>query len=144
VASRPQQRPSRGPARQLSPRFTGGVLDELKLYDRNLDGDESGLRCEWCGRPGQALPSHVRSPEGEVEFAEPVLCPVCQGLVGYLHPHPSQQRQPPAPAGADRHRNAHAWAAGVVSRLLTERFVGEGRPRPDWAEGPGWAWPPRR
>ena len=132
------------------------MVDSLTLYDRNVEG-EDGLRCEWCGRPGQVLPFHVRSPQGAIEFAEPVLCAVCQGLIGYLHPHRSEQPQPPAvtpgealaPSAEDRradplrrHAEAHEWAAGIVSRLLTERFVGEGRPRPAWAEGPSWTWPP--
>ncbi len=135
------------------------VLDDVTLYDRHSRTEDGQLRCEWCGRPGQALPFHVQSPEGEVEFAEPVLCTVCQGLIGYLHPHRSEQRQPPkvplarpravtaeAQAGDAQARVAevHEWAAGAVSRLLTERFRMEGRPRPDWAYGPGWDWPPAR
>lgn len=135
------------------------VTDGLMLYDRHVGDD--GLRCEWCGRPGQSLPFHVRSAEGDVEFAEPILCAVCQGLIGYLHPHRSQQPQPPAvtldeelaaretmsaeqrrTTAMQRHQETHAWAAGVVSRLLTERFLSEGRPRPEWASGRGWTWPP--
>ncbi len=112
------------------------VLDDVTLYDRHSATPDGQLRCEWCGRPGQALPFHVQSPEGEVEFAEPVLCVICQGLIGYLHPHRSERSQPPEVV------EVHEWATGVVSRLLTERFRGEGRPRPDWAYGPGWNWPP--
>ena len=102
------------------------MVDAFRLYERH-GGVGKGLRCEWCGRPGQALPFHVQSPERDVEFAEPVLCNVCQGLIGYHHPH-------------RREKETHEWAAGVVSRLLTDRFVSEGRPRPAWAEG--WTWPP--
>ena len=139
------------------------VLEGLTLYDRHSGAEDGQLRCEWCGRPGQALPFHVQSPDGEVEFAEPVLCAVCQGLLGYLHPHRSEQRQPPevpleealarrlamsaegqASAAQARVAEVHEWAAGAVSRLLTERFRMEGRPRPDWAYGPGWDWPPAR
>lgn len=141
--------------------FEGGRMPVgLTLYDRHVGDAESELRCEWCGRPGQALPFHVRSPEGQVEFAEPVLCAVCQGLIGYLHPHRSEQPQPPEVSEEElgarksmsreertesamrRHQEVHAWAAGLISQLLTERFVAEGRPRPDWAVGPGWSWPP--
>jgi hypothetical protein len=125
------------------------MLDDVTLYDRHSRNPDGQLRCEWCGRPGQALPFHVRSPEGDVEFAEPVLCPICQGLIGYLHPHHSEQRQPRAASGEAQASGArarvaevHEWAAGVVSHLLTDRFVAEGRPRPDWAYGPGWDWPP--
>lgn len=139
------------------------VMEGLTLYDRNVGSEDGQRRCEWCGRPGQALPFHVRSPEGEIEFAEPVLCAVCQGLIGYLHPHRSQQTQPPEVSPEDahsqrtamsaedvatsarrRHQEVHAWASGVVSQLLTERFVREGRPRPNWADGPGWTWPPTK
>ena len=120
------------------------MTEPVTLYDRHV-ADEAGLRCEWCGRAGQALPFHVRSPERDIEFAEPVLCAVCQGLIGYLHPHRSQQPQPSTGAPSDavgRTAEVHEWAAGIVSRLLTERYVGEGRPRPAWAEGPTWTWPP--
>ncbi len=138
--------------------------EEFVLYDRRAP--DGGFQCEWCGRPGQPLPFHVQSPNGEVEFGEPVLCAVCQGLLGYLHPHRGQQPQPPflSPEQAEeepavqqrltpeerraaahaRHQEVHEWASGVVSRLLTERFVSEGRPRPAWASGPGWIWPPPR
>ena len=137
------------------------VLEGLTLYDRHSGAEDEHLRCEWCGRPGQALPFHVQSPDGEVEFAEPALCAICQGLIGYLHPHRSEQRQPPevpleealarkramsveaqASAAQARLAEVHEWAAGAVSRLLTERFRTEGRLRPDWAYGPGWDWPP--
>lgn len=144
----------------------GGFMGQegFVLYDRRAS--DGGLRCEWCGRAGERLPFHVQSPDGEVEFAEPVLCAVCQGLLGYLHPHRSQQRQPPfhsadqaeeeraahqgltpqdrVEAATARYHEVHEWASGVVSRLLTERFVSEGRPRPEWASGPGWVWPPPR
>ena len=113
------------------------MIDALTLYDRRIDGDPDDLRCEWCGRPGQAVPLHVRSADGDIEFAEPVLCAVCQGLVGYLHPHGSERLQP-----AEAQADPHAWAADIVSRLLADRFVAEGRPRPAWAEGPTWKWPP--
>lgn len=100
------------------------MTDALQLYERQ-GGDQ--LHCDWCGRPGEALPFHVQSPTKDVEFAEPVLCRVCQGLIGYHHPHRTD-------------KETHEWAAGIVSRLLTERFVSEGRPRPAWATG--WVWPP--
>jgi len=150
-------------AESAEPRKGGHVLEGLTLYDRHSEAEDGPLRCEWCGRPGQALPFHVQSPHGEVEFAEPVLCAICQGLIGYLHPHRSEQQQPPevsleeglatkrpmsvdaqAAAAHARHSEVHEWAAGVVSRLLTERFIMEGRPRPSWAHGPGWVWPPVR
>lgn len=104
------------------------------LYDRRLGEGSTELRCEWCGRPGDALPFHVQTRDGEVEFAEPVLCAVCQGLLGYFHPHRKDVR----------HEEERERARAEVVRLLTERFVREGRPRPMWAQGPTWTWPPRR
>lgn len=153
-------------AEESKPTAMGGqvnAMERLTLYDRRVDANKNRFRCEWCGRSGQPLPFHVQSPDGDVKFAEPVLCEVCQGLLGYLHPHRTQQPQPPtvsraetesltasdaesseerlASAGA-RRSEVQGWASGVVSHLLTERFVQEGRPRPEWALGPGWEWPP--
>ena len=139
-------------------RIGDDMTNTLTLYDRHGAADDD-RRCEWCGRPGEPLPFHVQSPSGDVEFTEPVLCAVCQGLLGYLHPHdghPGEERvsakgvraartsRPPTPEEQDeRLRRAAEWSTSVVSRSLTERFVSEGRPRPAWA-GPSWVWPPQR
>lgn len=143
---------------RLPVRIGGNMSNTLTLYDRHGSaGDDR--RCEWCGRAGEPLPFHVRSPSGDVEFAEPVLCAVCQGPLGYLHPHgghpgvkeatatgdsePRTSRPPTRKEREERRRQAAEWSSSLVSRLLTERFLGEGRPRPAWA-GPAWVWPPRR
>ena len=103
----------------------------VTLYSRATS--ESGIvACEWCGRPGQQLALRVEG--GEIEFADPSLCEVCQALLGVLDPHqsrfvpPSRDRDGQAQMFAD----ARNWAQGTVLNLLTQRYNREGKPRPDW------------
>lgn len=109
------------------------------LYERKRP-DHDGLFCEWCGREAEEVPLHVSG--SEIELAAPVLCDVCQGLLGLIHPHKHNLIDSKAPdVVAEKQERVWREAKATVCRLLAQRYEAEGRPRPTWAAS--WpTWPP--
>jgi len=108
------------------------------LYERGADRET----CEWCGREGEEIPLHVRGQSGSPELASPVLCEVCQGLLGLIHPHKYNVTSGNDPVAVkEKVDRCRGVAVGEVLQLLSERYRADGRPRPSWAAQ--WpAWPP--
>ena len=110
----------------------GGQAMVVALYPRRSAHSSRAL-CEWCGRSGEVLP--VRISGGEVEVCEPVLCGICQGLLGISHPHRGKGVKTRQESEAQQ---VAQWteARQAVWRLLAERYTAEGRPPPSWELSP--------
>jgi hypothetical protein len=112
----------------------GGAGLDSGLYERHADSEQP--TCEWCGRSGELLALHVRVLGSDAAISQPVLCHICQGLLGITSPRQG------APFPSDREGQAAYLAVAAdeardhVMDLLRARYEEEGRRPPPWMATP--------
>lgn len=107
---------------------------EPRLYERHADSGQPA--CEWCGRAGELLALHVRVLGSEAAISQPVLCHLCQGLLGITSPRPGEQFPSDRKGQAAYLADAAEEAQTQVKNLLRARHEREGRPQPPWMAPP--------